>query len=111
VRTPAPTDTAVTPAEQPPDRTDHAGHLLPSLDQVAADPTLAARLPAQVRSCLLARCAAVLGKPVGNRANPGTASRRTHGPELRHADAAGGADRVREEYSPHVGGAALPHSR
>ena len=50
----------MTPTDQQPDRSGNAGDRVPSLDAVAADPTLAARLPAPVRSCLLTRCAAVL---------------------------------------------------
>ena len=38
----------------------HKHTAVPSLDQVAADPCLAAQLPTGVRSCLLSRCAAVL---------------------------------------------------
>jgi len=51
---------------------DGAGHRVPSLDDLAADPTLAARLTAAARNCLLARCAAVLAslsatEPIPNR--------------------------------------------
>ncbi len=52
---------AARPAARPPEARRHAGVVvIPTLEDLAADPARAADLPAEARSALLARTAAVL---------------------------------------------------